>query len=70
MELEADHCEDIWVDVATDQPGKEITNVVIGVIYRHPNHHYEVFCEKLCSNTINLLNATKPSIYLLVTLTY
>ena len=64
LELEADHCEDIWVDVATDQPGKEITNVVIGIIYRHPNHHYDVFCEKLC-NTINLLNATKTK-YIIV----
>ena len=64
LELKADHCEDLWVDIATNQPGKKITNVVIGIIYRHPNHHYEVFCEKLC-NTINLLNATKTK-YIIV----
>ena len=41
-----------------------MSNVVIGIIYRHPNHQYDVFCEKLC-NTLSILNASKTK-YIIV----
>ena len=61
LALEARHCEDIWVDIKVDHPDKgsnKSKNLVIGVIYRHPGHKYEFFCNKLCK-TLNLLNASK-----------
>ena len=69
LALGAKHCEDIWIDIPTKQACKKpntnkTTNIVIGVIYRHPNHHYDMFCEKLC-NTINILNSTKTN-YIIV----
>ena len=55
------HCEDIWVDINTDQSNKFANcskNLVIGVIYRHPGHKYDFFCKQLC-DTLNKLNASK-----------
>ena len=61
LALDAHHCEDIWVDIKVDHPDKgsnKSKNLVIGVIYRHPGHKYEFFCNKLCK-TLNSLNASK-----------
>ena len=56
------HCEDIWIDIKTDQSNKSSTygskNLVIGVIYRHPGHKYDFYCSQLC-DTLNKLNASK-----------
>ena len=40
------------------------SNLVIGVIYRHPGHKYEVFCDKLCQ-TLESLSASKTN-YIIV----
>ena len=60
LSLEARNCEDLWVNVVL----KDGSNLVIGVVYRHPGHKYVSFCDKLCKN-LNLLNLEKTK-YLIV----
>ena len=50
--LNTDDCEDLWINVDMKTKG----SVVVGVIYRHPNHSFNIFEEKLTA-TINKLNA-------------
>ena len=60
LSLEAQNCEDLWINVDMDDGSK----LVIGVVYRHPGHKYETFCDKLCNN-LNSLNLSKTN-YLVV----
>ena len=68
LNLEANYCEDIWIDIEMNQnKDKSVmnrSNLVIGVIYRHPGHKYDTFCHKLCQ-TLSILNASKTN-YILV----
>ena len=68
LNVEANYCEDIWIDIEMKQNRKKSemnnSNLVIGVIYRHPGHKYDTFCHKLC-HTLNILNASKTN-YILV----
>ena len=60
LALGVNHCEDIWINIVMDQCGKKTgpKNFVIGLIYIHPNHKYDFFCNKLC-NTLDILNKSK-----------
>ena len=46
MSLNVNNTEDLWLDIEFENHNK----LVVGVIYRHPGHKYETFCEKLCNN--------------------
>ena len=59
LDLGARHCEDLWLDIELDNK-----KFVFGVIYRHPGHKYNSFCDKLC-NTLNMLNKSKSN-YIIV----
>ena len=54
----------MWVDIETNpSESKHSKHFIIGVIYRHPNHSYKKFCEKLCE-TIDLLNKSRVDYYI------
>ena len=69
LNLGAKHCEDLWISVDQNKNvpsnSKDYKpNFVVGIIYRHPDHKYEKFCECLC-DTLNTLNKTKTD-YIIV----
>ena len=66
LSLSLNSCEDLWVEISSGSDS--ITeNIVVGVIYRHPGHKYEAFCDRLCS-ILDVLNKSKKSITYAVTL--
>ena len=64
LSLNVEHCEDMWIDLDVNSVNsKHNKHFIVGVIYRHPNHNYETFCEKLCE-TIDNLNKAKVDYYI------
>ena len=59
LALGARYCEDLWLNVELDNK-----KFVLGIIYRHPGHKYNTFCNKLCKN-LDKLNKTKSN-YIIV----
>ena len=64
------NCEDLWINIKFNgsQPyskpnPKNIQNLVVGIIYRHPGRKYDEFREKL-SNQMLLLNQKKIKYYI------
>ena len=61
-------CEDLWIDIrqggSNKKSGKRCSNIVVGVIYRHPTQNCTKFCDKLCK-TLNILNKSKTD-YMIV----
>ena len=65
ISLNVPHCEDLWINVNlnTDNSksnSKTINKLMIGVIYRHPNHNYHEFQEKLCDQLLLFKGLENP----------
>ena len=60
LSLNIDACEDLWIEVFPELHNSSNfnKNIVVGVIYRHPGHKYDIFNEKLCAQ-LDLLNRNK-----------
>ena len=48
---------------SVDSPTPLKESIVVGVIYRHPGHKYDVFSEKFCS-LLDSLNKSKNDYYI------
>ena len=64
LSLNTNKCEDLWIEVSSSvnkyRKTKGMKNIVIGVVYRHPGHKYETFCDNLC-DLIDHLDKNKPN---------
>ena len=54
--LNVNHCKNVWLKIKTNE-GKDL---IIGIIYRHPGHHFQHFRDKLCEN-IYKINMSKSN---------
>ena len=57
LSLNVQHCEDMWIDFEINPDNKRNSHFIVGVIYRHRNHSYKTFCEKLCEKIDTLKKA-------------
>ena len=51
LSLNLQHCEDLWIEVESEK-----SNIILGVIYRHPKKKLLLFQDKLCKNLSKLEN--------------
>ena len=51
--LEANKCEDLWIEIESEQANKSL---IVAVIYRHPNKSILSFQNKLFDTLIKLEN--------------
>ena len=65
LKLNVENCEDVWVELISKESvplqntkNRKDKNLVVGIIYRHPDHKYSDFCTNICE-TIEKLNQTK-----------
>ena len=58
FDLNINACEDIWIEITLPNNKK----VIIGTIYRHPNHNINSFFNEL-EKTMNKLNRNKCTYY-------
>ena len=63
LEMGFDNCENLWIEILAPTSNiktkyQGITNLVVGIIYRHPGSQYSEFSDKLCNNIISI-NETK-----------
>ena len=54
LSLNVANCADIWINLEL----QDHSNLVLGVVYRHPGHNYSLFTEKICEK-LNDLNLSK-----------
>ena len=67
LSLNLNDCEDIWIELKSSID-KTVTsnnheNVIIGVVYRHPNRKYDLFSDKF-SAALDKLNKTKHNYFI------
>ena len=53
LSLNISNCEDLWIEIETNQPNKAF---VCAVVYRHPNKNTQSFQNKLCDTLLSLEN--------------
>ena len=58
LSLNISNCEDLWIEIETNQPNKSF---VCAVVYRHPNKNIQSFQNKLCDDTLLSLENEKIS---------
>jgi len=65
LSLNINACEDLWIEVFPDvnKSYNIQESIVFGVVYRHPDHKYDNFCEKLCAQ-LDSLNSNKKDYYI------
>ena len=53
LSLNISNCEDLWIEIETNQPNKSF---VCAVVYRYPNKNIQAFQNKLCDTLLSLEN--------------
>ena len=65
ISLQVKNCEDVWIEISIDSQSEKAKshNIIIGVIYRHPGHKYDIFSDKLC-NLLDVFNKSGQNYYI------